>query len=338
MSANPVVEQTPVKTTSSNRNKIDVRLQAVTYLAEDICSFEFVDPDGNSLPAFTAGAHIDVHLPDGLIRQYSLYNSPAETHRYAVAVLRDVNGRGGSMAMHDRLRVGDRVTLSLPRNQFALSEQATRHILLAGGIGITPLMAMIEALQADGKDFHLYYCTRSPQRTAFLANLQPLIERGQVTIHHDQGKPENALDLNRILADCPPDTHLYYCGPGGFLDAVERAAAAWPAKHLHCERFSAPAADPEAAPAAPETPFEVRLALSDLQFTVPPGRSVVDVLADNGIEVDVSCKEGYCGTCMTRYLDGQPEHRDTVLDDEDRQEFVMICCCRARTDCLVLDL
>lgn len=322
----------PEKATSG---RLEVRLRSIIHLAEDIRGFEFVDPAGHPLPPFTAGAHLDVHLPGGLIRQYSLCNDPAETHRYMVAVLRDGKGRGGSRAMHDQLKAGDRLAISAPRNHFELARGAGHHLFLAGGIGITPIMAMIAAVRARGESFHLYYCTRSPERTAFLPELRPLLASGQATVHHDGGDPANGLDLGLVLSRYRPGSHLYYCGPAGFLDAVERAASAWPAAARHCERFSAPAARP--AQAEPDMPFQVELAGTGMRFQVPPGKTVVDVLEAHGIPVDVSCRSGYCGTCMTRYLEGEPVHRDSVLDEEDRREFVMICCCRAKNT-LVLDL
>ncbi len=313
-------------------------MQAIRLLAEGILGFEFAAPDGAALPPFTAGSHIDVHLPGGLIRQYSLHNDPRETHRYCIAVLHEPQGRGGSRAMHEQLRVGDRLSISAPRNHFALAEGARQHVFLAGGIGITPILAMVRAAQTRGQPFHLHYCTRAPERTAFLGELSGLVESGQVTLHHDGGDPRRGLDLPGLLREPATGTHVYACGPGGFLDAVERAAAHWPAASRHSERFGpAPAAAGSAA-AQPEAPFEVRLAHSGLSVTVPPGRSVVDVLQDHGVEVETSCREGYCGTCMTRYLSGQPIHRDSVLDAEDREEFVMICCCRAGGEPLVLDL
>lgn len=315
--------------------RLSVRLRSITYLAEQIRGFEFVALDGGPLPPFTAGAHIDVHLPGGWIRQYSLCNDPAQRHRYIVAVLRDAQGRGGSIAMHDQLHAGSIVEISLPRNHFSLSERAERYLFVAGGIGITPIMSMLAAARALGKPFHLYYGTRSPERTAFLDELRPLVECGQATLHHDGGHASNGLDLRRLLAPYVPGTHLYYCGPSGFLDAVADAAAGWPAQAVHCERFSAPSTQgTEDAAGA----FDVALARSGLHFTVAPGQSIVDVLRAHGVAVDVSCEQGYCGTCMTRYLGGHPIHRDSVLDDDDRREFVMICCCRAKDSTLVLDM
>jgi len=341
MSLQLLSEATLERPQRHTQSKVDVLLRSITHLAENISSFEFVAPEGNLLPAFSAGSHIDINLPNGFIRQYSLCNAPAEQHRYVVAVLRDPLGRGGSKAMHDELRVGTRVTISEPRNHFALAKGVSRHVFVAGGIGITPIMSMIAQVRAQHHDFHLYYCARSPQRTAFLDELEPLIECGYVTLHYDGGELSNSLDLKAALRNYDPGTHLYYCGPTGFLNAVEAASVHWPAQTLHCERFSGPATPAavlSGAPEAPEIPFDVELARAGKRFTVKPGQTIVDVLKANGVEVDVSCQQGYCGTCMTRYLSGKPLHRDSVLDEEDREEFVMICCSRAKTETLVLDL
>jgi ferredoxin-NADP reductase len=337
-------EEALARPANERPGKLDVTLRSITSLAENINAFEFVRVDGHPLPAFSAGSHVDVHLPGAVIRQYSLCNSPEERHRYVVAVLRDPAGRGGSMAMHDTLRAGQQLVISTPRNHFALAKQARRHVFIAGGIGITPIMAMLAEVQARGDEFHLHYCARSPQRAAFLDRLKPLVDKGLVSLHFDDGDPRKGLALTSTLETCPDGAHLYYCGPGRFMDAIEEASAHWPAGTRHCERFSASGA---AAPAsvdaanderASDTPFEVELRRTGKRCTVQPGESIVDVLRTHGVEVDTSCCEGYCGTCMTRYLAGEPLHRDTVLDDEDREEFVMICCSRSKSPTLVLDL
>ncbi len=317
--------------------KLNVLVRSVTYLAKDIFSFEFVDPTGQALPGFTAGSHIDVHLPGGLIRQYSLCNDQDETHRYVVAVLREPNGRGGSMAMIEAVRPGTTVTISTPRSNFKLAPGAKRHVFLAGGIGITPIMSMIAAVQAQKQDFHLYYCSRSAERTAFLDVLNPLIAKGLATVHHDGGDPAKSLDLKSVLREQQPGSHLYYCGPNGMLNAAEAASEHWAEGTRHCERFSAGSAA-ALVPNESDRPFEITLAKTGKNFTVPADRSIVQVLKANGIIVDTSCEEGYCGTCMTRYLDGEPLHRDSVLDEEDREEFMMVCCSRAKSARITLDL
>lgn len=324
--------------TSDLSNTRDVRLRSITHLALDINAFELVDPEGASLPAFTAGAHIDIHLGGGLIRQYSLSNDPAETHRYVVAVLREQNGAGGSVAVHDQLKAGQIVKISAPRNNFPLAEGAERHLFLAGGIGITPIRAMIHACRARDVPFELIYCTRSSERTAFLDELG---EMDNVTIHHDAGDPSKSFDLTGCLKDHQPGTHVYYCGPPGFMGAAEAAAAHWPAANRHFEYFVAPKIQPVApGDDMPDSGgcFQIKINSSGAVYDVPEGKSIIEVLRENGTEIETSCEAGLCGTCLTRYLDGVPEHHDLILDDEQRSTQVLICCARALSPMLVLDL
>lgn len=315
-----------------------VRVAAVTREAQDILSFELVAPDGRDLPPFTAGAHIHVHLADGLVRQYSLCNDPKERHRYVIAVLKEETSRGGSRAMHEKVREGDLLTISGPDNHFPLAgREANFHLLLAGGIGVTPMMAMIAELERRKLPYRMHYCTRSPEKTAFLDRLRPLIDVGKVVLHHDGGDPSRGLDIAATLAEHKPGMHLYVCGPTGFMSAANAAVGAWPPHAVHQEYFAAPERSEEDK-AWDAKAFRVRLARSGQELEVPAGESIVSVLRGQGIEVDTSCEEGYCGTCLTRYLAGDPVHRDTVLDDTDRKQYVMICCARARDDVLVLDL
>ena len=316
---------------------LHARLHAIVLEADGIATFEFRRAAGGELPAFSAGAHIDVHIRPGCVRQYSLCNDPSERHRYVVAVLREEGGRGGSKAMHDELRIGQSLTLGVPRNFFPLAREARRHLLLAGGIGVTPIMAMAAELEAQGGDFFLHYCTRSPERTAFRGRVEALARSGHAAIHHDGGDPARGLDLAATLRQPDAGTHLYYCGPAGFMRAVGAAAAHWPAGSVHAEHFTAPE---EAAPAvsAANAPFRIRLSRSDLELEVPADKTIVDVLRAHDVFIETSCTQGYCGTCLTRYTAGEPEHRDTVLDDDDRREFVLVCCARARSPVLELDL
>lgn len=312
-----------------------VRVKAITREADGISSFELVDPAGRDLPAFTAGAHIDVYPGDDLMRQYSLCNDPAERHRYLIAVLREEDGRGGSVAMHDSVGEGSELTISEPRNHFSLAgREASFHLLIAGGIGVTPMMAMVATLEAEGKDYILHYCTRSPERTAFRDRLAPLIEKGRVVLHHDNGDPSKGLDLAATLGDFRPGMHCYFCGPPGFMSAAMASVGAWPPHAVHKEYFTAAERDGEWE----DLPFQVKLARSGEVLDVPAERTIIEVLRAQGLDVETSCEEGYCGTCLTRYLEGEPEHRDTVLDDADKEEFVMICCARTRGGLLVLDL
>lgn len=314
------------------------RLHAIVLEADGIASFEFRRAGGGELPPFTAGAHIDVHIAPGCVRQYSLCNDPRERHRYVIAVLREESGRGGSRAMHDELRIGQGVTLGGPRNFFPLARDARRHLLVAGGIGVTPMMAMAAELQSRGGEFFLHYCTRSPERTAFRDRVEALAGAGRAAIHYDGGEPSRGLDLAALLRQCEEGTHLYHCGPAGFMKAAAAASAHWPPGRVHAEYFAAPAPSAAPSPRTPGTAFRIRLARSGLDLEVPAERSIVDVLREHDVFIETSCTQGYCGTCLTRYVAGEPEHRDTVLDDDDRKEFVLVCCARARTPTLELDL
>tara|TARA_R110002072_G_scaffold1162_2_gene9622 strand:- start:2470 stop:3486 length:1017 start_codon:yes stop_codon:yes gene_type:complete len=318
------------------RSTLTLRLNAVTYEAEDILGFEFVDPAGTPLPAFTAGAHIDVQIAAGLTRQYSLAGDPADRDRYLIAVLNDPAGRGGSRAMHETLRPGQLVKASKPRNLFPLAADAEHHLLLAGGIGVTPMMAMIEELERGGVDWELHYCTRAPEKTAFARRLSPHVAAGRAHIHHDGGDPAKGLDIAELLRSPAPGTHLYYCGPTGFMAAVSEAAAGWPDGTVHFEYFAAPAGDkPDAGD---NRAFQIQIKRTGEILDVPADKTIVDVLRDAGHYVDTSCEDGFCGTCLTPFSGGDPDHRDTVLDNDDRKRYVLICCSRAKTSPLILDL
>lgn len=324
--------------TDSDRSEFPVRVAQTVQEAADIRRFELVRPDGGELPAFSAGAHIHVRLGEDLTRQYSLCNDPAERHRYEIAVLREQDGRGGSKAMHDTVGEGDLLSISGPDNHFPLAgREATFHLLLAGGIGVTPMMAMITELERRGGDYLMHYCTRAPEKTAFAERLAPLVAAGKVVLHHDGGDPAKGLDIAATLAEHRPGMHLYVCGPSGFMSAANAAVGAWPPHAVHQEYFTA-AELSEEDKAWDAKPFEVRLARSGETLEIPAGQSIVEVLRAHGYDVETSCEEGYCGTCLTRYVDGDPVHRDTVLDEGDRKSYVMICCARARNGTLVLDL
>jgi vanillate O-demethylase ferredoxin subunit len=222
-----------------------LRIRSITYLAARINGYEFVDPDGHDLPRFAAGAHISVRLSEGLLRDFSLWNDPTERGHYCIAVLRE---GPGSAQLHDRARVGDLVAGSPPRNNFPLAAAAERHLLIAGGIGITPIMAMIAELRRRRAEFHLHYCTRSPEETAFLDDLAVLAAQGHVELHHDGGDPAKGLDLVAALRECREGTHLYYCGPAGMMAAAATASAHWPPGTVHCEYFAGPNAVPPVMP------------------------------------------------------------------------------------------
>ena len=225
-----------------------LRIRSITYLAERINGYEFVDPAGHDLPPFGAGAHISVRLGEELVRDFSLWNDPAGRTRYCIAVLRELDGRG-SRQMHEDVRVGDLVAGSMPRNNFPLAAGAERHLLIAGGIGITPIMAMIAELRRRRAEFRVHYCTRSPDETAFLDDLAVLAALGRVQFHHDGGDPAKGLDIAATLREWRPGTHLYYCGPAGMMAAAAAASAHWPPGTVHCEYFAGPNA---VAPMTPE--------------------------------------------------------------------------------------
>jgi vanillate O-demethylase ferredoxin subunit len=321
-----------------NADLLTVRVERRDNEAEGICSYELVSADGTPLPAFTAGAHIDVHIEvdggPGLVRQYSLCNPPHERHRYVIGVLRDPGSRGGSQAMHEQIHAGTALTISTPRNHFPLMD-APRSVLLAGGIGITPLLAMAETLSAQGKQFALHYCTRSPERTAFRERLLNAPYAAHVRFHHDSVQP---LDLPALLAALERDTHIYFCGPAGFIDHVKASAAAagWPPEQLHLEYFGAAAA----VPIDGDQPFEVKLKSSGKCYTIPPGVTVLRVLNDAGVFVPASCEQGVCGTCLTHVLDGVPDHRDLYLTEAEQaaNDIFAPCCSRSKTASLLLDL
>jgi vanillate O-demethylase ferredoxin subunit len=304
--------------------------------AEDICLFELADPKGAPLPPFTAGAHIDVQAGPGLMRQYSLCNAPGETHRYVIGVLKDPESRGGSLAMH-ALEEGALVEISAPKNHFPLEEKATHSILLAGGIGVTPILSMAESLAAAGASFEMHYCTRSPERTAFRERLAQPDLKDRARIYFDSDPSHRRIDLAKIFAQPSAGSHVYVCGPGGFIDFVLSAArqAGWPDANLHREYFSA-----ATHPVGENTAFSVQIASSGATIEVPADQSVVKALAAHGVDILTSCEEGVCGTCLTRVLSGIPDHRDAYLTDEEKAagDQFLPCCSRSKTPLLVLDL
>jgi len=316
---------------------LKVRVARKTAEAGDICSFDLVPLPGQSLPPFTPGAHIDVTTPSGLVRQYSLCGDSAQRDFYRIGVLREAAGRGGSRAMHEHLQEGDLLSISVPRNHFPLVSGAAPSFLIAGGIGITPLLAMALDLARTGRPFSLHYCTRSLARTAFMELLRSPALADRTWLHHDDAPAPQRFDMRRTLSQADPGSHLYVCGPAGFIQAVLESARAlgWPEERLHREFFSA-------APTqgGVDGPFEVVVASSGRVIAVPADTTVVAALASVGIHVATSCEQGVCGTCLTRVLDGVPEHRDLFLtpDEQAAGDQFTPCCSRSRSARLVLDL
>ena len=316
--------------------QLTVKVLRRTQEAEGIVAFELGRPDGAALPAFSAGSHIDVQLPGGVTRQYSLCNDAAEQHRYRIAVLRDPASRGGSNAMHDTVKEGDTLTISEPRNHFPLVH-AGKTLLFAGGIGVTPLLCMAQRLAAVGADFEMHYSTRSPERTAFRQEIAGSPFAARVQFHHDDGEAAQKLDLARVLGQPAPGTHLYVCGPTGYIDFVVNTAKGlgWPAEQIHLEYFGAAAQDTSG-----DRAFQVKVASSGATYDIPAGETVVQALGKHGIEIMVSCEQGVCGTCITRVLEGECDHRDMYFTDEEKAKNDQFtpCCSRAKTPLLVLDL
>ncbi|WP_415388956.1 PDR/VanB family oxidoreductase [Roseomonas sp. BN140053] len=301
-----------------------------------IRTLELVAVDGGELPRFTAGSHIDVELGNGEERSYSLLNDPEETHRYCIAVLREAAGRGGSAWMHDVLREGDVLRASEPSNNFRLSEAGEHHILIAGGIGITPILSMAARLKRLGRHYAVHYCARSAEEAAFAAEIAA--EHGErVRFHYDGGDPTRGLDLVSLLKDRPTAAHAYVCGPAGLIRATREAGRDWPMGTVHYELFKGSEAD--IATRKSDEPFDIVLRRTNATLHVPADRSVLDVLKGNGFRIKSLCREGVCGTCRVRVLSGKVEHRDDCLDDEDREEVMQACVSRAMPgETLVLDL
>ncbi|RGE45834.1 oxidoreductase [Comamonas testosteroni] len=318
--------------------KLNVRVARKIEEAQDICMLELASLDGSALPGFSAGSHVDVFLPNGLVRQYSLCNHPQETDRYQIAVLRCADSRGGSTAVHDLIKQGDTIAISAPRNNFALQHEAQKHLLLAGGIGITPLLSMAERLSTMGADFELHYAARSMQRMAFVSRIRESAYAENVKFYSDDAKQDAELKLDELIAAQDAGTHLYVCGPTGFMNAVldKARALGWADDRLHREFFGAEVPAVQDGDEA----FEVQLASSGKVVQVPVGVTVIHALTEAGVEIPYSCEQGVCGTCLTRVLEGTPDHRDMFLTEAEQacNDQFTPCCSRSRSVRLVLDI
>ena len=317
---------------------LPARVYAMRYEADGIVSVELrpATPDV-VFPRHAAGAHIDLHLANGLVRSYSLFNPQEDSQRYVVGVLNDKKSRGGSRFVHEQLRVGSVIQISPPRNHFALNEEAARSVLVSGGIGITPIFAMLQRLKTLGKPVKLLYCARTRAEAAFIPIISAMASSNvEVAWHFDdeKGAPPNLVEM---LAPEGADTHFYCCGPGPMLDSFEKALQSLSFPHCHIERFAAPAA---ATKPETERGFEVELAQTGKTVTVPAGKSILDTLIEAGLDCNYSCKEGVCGSCETKVLAGQVDHRDCLLSQEEQAAMntMMICVSRCKSKKLVLDL
>jgi phthalate 4,5-dioxygenase reductase subunit len=319
-------------TATNQPQMMPLRVTRNDRIADGIHMLEFRDADGQPLPEFSAGAHIAIQAPNGALRKYSLCNDPAERERYLVAVKRETNGRGGSIDLVDHVKAGDQLMVGAPVNDFGLPPRAQDFLFIAGGIGITPIMAMIRKLRAEGKRFRLFYCTRSPETTAFLDELSSPEFKDHVTIHYDQGDPGRSLDLRPILAERKNREHLYCCGPRPLMEAVRKMTDHWSSAAVHFEAFS----DAETHKPT-DKPFKVRLARSGAVIEVPATKTILEALREHGLDVPSSCETGTCGTCRTKLIAGEADHRDLVLHDHERADTIMICVSRARTDEITID-
>ncbi|MGW2288722.1 PDR/VanB family oxidoreductase [Streptomyces phaeochromogenes] len=314
--------------TTLEADAFEVRVRAVRLEAEQVVSLELDSAAGESLPAWTSGAHVDVVLPSGQIRQYSLCGDTADPRRYRIAVLRQETGRGGSVEVHDGLRVGQTLELRGPRNNFPLGA-SRRHLFIAGGIGITPLLAHARAAHARGDTWSLVYGARSESSMAFVEELAAL---GSGTVELVPQDTHGFMDLDRIVDDLDADCDVYCCGPAGLLDTITQKV---PTPRLHIERFTASQQRPTT-----DGDFEVEFARSGVTVKVGPEQSVLDAAIDAGLKPLWSCREGLCGTCLTGVAGGEPEHLDDVLDDDERaaNDQMLICVSRARSPRLILDM
>jgi tetrachlorobenzoquinone reductase len=330
MTTPPLAAEAPASTRPA---LIDVRLTAVETVARDTNVLTFARTDGGRLPPYKPGAHIDIHLPNGLIRQFSLLNPDADPESYVVAIKLDAASRGGSRYIFDELRVGQALKIGAPRNNFPLVEDADHVVLFAGGIGITPIWCMAQQLAAAGRSWELHYSCRSRTDMAFAATIETFAPE-RVHLHLDDEAGGKFLDLAAAIAKAPANAHFYCCGPNPMLAAFEAAAAGRPRPNVHVEYFT------PKAEAATSGGFWVELARSGEEYYIPEGKKILEVLYEAGIDVDYSCELGICGECVTRVISGIPEHRDSVLSEEEQaaNDKVMICCCGSKSERLVLDM
>ncbi|WP_349605883.1 PDR/VanB family oxidoreductase [Cupriavidus sp. DF5525] len=311
-----------------------VKVAAKHEVATDIVQFDLCAADGRPLPPFAAGAHIDVHTPSGLVRQYSLCGLPGNTERYKIAVKHERGGRGGSASLHGNVEVGSALGISAPRNHFPLADDAAHTIFVAGGIGITPILAMISSLELAGKSWELHYCARSERHAAYHAEL---MERhpDSVTEYFSETPTFPVQEVVSKMAASQANVHMYCCGPAGLMHAVEAATPETIASRVHFEWFAAPQ-----GAGTPNEPFEIQLASNGKVFPVSAEETALEVLRAHGIDIPSSCEEGVCGTCEVRVLSGCIEHRDVLLSEAERQsnKCMMTCVSRGQRERIVLDL
>lgn len=320
--------------TPADAAQLTMRVAAIHQVAATIRAIELVSADGGTLPPFTAGAHINLKLPGDLSRSYSLTNGPETTDRYVVAVNRDAASRGGSAYIAEKLVVGEVLRVDPPHNTFPLVEDAELSAFFAGGIGITPMLAMIRRLEALGRPWKLFYAARNRESAAFVGELEALEQAAPGRVHfHFDDEAGRVMPLLKLAMGIPKAAHVYCCGPGRMIDTFKASAGWRPEDNVHIEHFAG-------TNARPTTDFTVVLKRHGREFPVKAGESIMDVLEAHGIAVAHSCREGVCGTCETVVLEGECDHKDNVLStrEKDSNRLIMICCSGAKSGRLVLDL
>ena len=335
-----------VKTWKRNSGMSLIKLEVtdIEQLTSNIKKFQFSALDGAPLPTWEAGAHIDFQINDQLRRSYSLANKPGDTNHYVTAILREETGGGGSKYMHDEIKVGDNMEITgPPSNLFPINEEAKKHLLLGGGIGITPLLAMGHRLREINAEFHLHYCTKTKEETAFYDDVVDIFGEDRVTFHHDGGEPSKGINLNQVLSSQEDGQHLYICGPSGLITAARDASSHWTAKSVHFELFASLSTETtgsgEENLANDDGSFEVELKQSGITFTVPADKSIMEMMWEHKVDVMYACEDGWCGNCKVGLISGEVDHRDEFLDDTDREEFLQVCVSRAMPgEKLVLDI
>ncbi|MGI9378355.1 MAG: PDR/VanB family oxidoreductase [Methyloligellaceae bacterium] len=310
--------------------RIEMCVTGIQDLTPEIKEFRLSNVSDRPLPTAVAGAHITVETPSGAMRRYSLLHPDNNPESYTIAVKRETASRGGSQSMHTDLSAGDSINIEPPQNDFALVS-ADRYLLIAGGIGITPIYAMVEALSAANKPFQLIYCTRSPEHTAYGKDLQQLCGNA-ITLHHDQGEPALVYDFWDHF-ESPGKEHVYCCGPAPLMEEVKALSGHWPEENIHFEEFKTVEIIRE-----DDKPFDIILEKSNRKLTVPADRTILETIRDADIKTTSSCESGTCGTCRTRLISGEVDHRDMVLLDEEKENQIMICISRANKGDLILDL
>ncbi len=316
---------------------LTLKVAQIERQTPDVLSFELAHPRGLALPAFDAGAHLRVYTPGGFSRAYSLVNPPLQGQAatsYLIGVKLEPAGRGGSRALHERVCAGDLLCVSEPHNTFSLNPTARHHLLLAAGIGLTPLLAMAKSLRARRQPFTLAVFARDLQHVAFPAEVFDPDLKPHLRLHLDQGESDQKIDLHQLLAPAA-GTHLYMCGPPGFMTAVRQACQGWDETCIHQEYFSVP---DSGGSGKPDFPFRLRLARRQVDVQVAADQTAIQALQDLGVDVPVSCEQGICGTCAVSYVAGEPDHRDYCLSSVERTQKMALCCSRARSETVVLDI